>query len=137
VVAIALVPTLIYVVSVQALSTENAGIDIGSTAGAYFGLFLLAAVFTAIGVCCSSFTSNAVVAFIISALVCLLLYIGFSAISEIPAVSGGLDYYVEMLGIDFHYQSVRRGVVDSRDLVYFLSLIAVFLFLSYRNLVRR
>lgn len=137
VVAIALIPTIIYVIAIQALSTEDAGIDVGSTIGSYLGLFLLASVFTAIGICCSSSTVNAVVAFIVSALVCLLLYIGFAAISRIPSLSTGADYYIEMLGIDFHYESLSRGVIDSRDLIYFLSLIIFFLFFTYRNLIRR
>lgn len=137
VVAIALIPTVIYVVSIQALSTSDAGIDVGSTTGSYLGLFFLAAVFTAIGICCSSFTGNAVVAFITGALACLLFYIGFEAISRIPAFNAGADYYLEMFGIAFHYESISRGVMDSRDIIYFLSIIIIFLFFTYRNLIRR
>lgn len=137
VVAIALIPTVIYVVSIQALSSGDAGIDVGSTTGSYLGLFFLAAVFTAIGICCSSFTGNAVVAFITGALACLLFYIGFTAISRIPAFNAGADYYLEMFGIAFHYESISRGVLDSRDVIYFLSIIIIFLFFTYRNLIRR
>lgn len=136
VVWIALLPTLIYIISIQQLSAEG-GIDMGATIGSYIGLFFLASVFTAIGVCCSSFTNNAVVAFIVSAFACFILYSGFNAISRIPALEAGADYYVEMLGIDFHYKSISRGVVDSRDLIYFLSLIILFLVITYRNLVKR
>lgn len=136
VVWIALLPTLIYIISIQQLSAEG-GIDMGATTGSYIGLFFLASVFTAIGVCCSSFTNNAVVAFILSAFACFILYSGFNAISRIPALEAGADYYVEMLGIDFHYRSISRGVVDSRDLIYFLSLIILFLVITYRNLVKR
>jgi ABC-2 type transport system permease protein len=133
VVLIALLPTLIYFFSIRALSATN-GIDTGATLGSYAGLIFLSAAFTAIGVCCSSFTSNAVVAFIASAFFCFLFYSGFDAISRAPALSGNLDYYIEMLGIDFHYRSISRGVIDSRDLIYFLSLIYFFLFLTKRNL---
>ena len=98
------------------------GIDTGATLGSYLGLFFLAAVFTAISVWCSSLTSNAVVAFILSAFACFLIYSGFNAISRIPAFTAGADYYIEMLGIDFHYKSISRGVIDSRDLIYFLSI---------------
>ncbi|HZG23280.1 MAG TPA: ABC transporter permease subunit [Chitinophagaceae bacterium] len=136
VIFIALVPTLFYMVSIEALS-ETGGIDTGATTGSYFGLLFLAGVFSAIGLFCSSFTSNAVISFLISAAACLLLYSGFEIISRIPAFSAGPDYYIEMLGIDFHYRSISRGLIDSRDLVYFISMIAVFLFFTHRNLVRR
>src|SRR5262249_11406062 len=120
VVLIALLPTLLYIFSIQTLSS-NEGIDTGATMGSYIGLIFLAAVFTAIGICTSSFTGNAVVAFIISLIGCALLYYGFSAISRLPVLSSGADYYVEMAGIDFHYRSVSRGVIDTRDLIYFIS----------------
>lgn len=136
VVFIALLPTLIYVISVRQLSAE-AGLDTGGTLGSYLGLMFLAAVFTAIGLCCSSLTPNAVVAFILSAFACFVLYSGFNAVSRIPALEAGPDYYVGMLGIDFHYRSISRGVVDSRDLVYFLSVITFFLVFTGRNLLKR
>lgn len=136
VVVIALIPTLVYIFSVQALSSHS-GIDTGATAGSYIGLFFLAAVFTAIGVCASSFTNNAVVAFISSLIACALLYYGFNAISKMAGLSGGADYYVELIGIDAHYKSISRGVVDSRDIIYFLSLIFLFLTVTNRNLLKR
>jgi len=137
IVALALLPTLVYVFSIQALSGENAGLDVGGTIGSYIGLFFLAAVFTAIGICCSSLTSNAVIAFIISAFACFLLYMGFNAISRIAALASGADYYIEMMGIDFHYRSISRGVVDLRDIIYFISLIGFFLLFTQRNLIKR
>ena len=133
---IALLPTVLYTISLQALS-ENAGLDTGATIGSYTGLLLLSAVFTAIGICSSSFTGNAVVAFIISAFACFLFYNGFDAISRIPAFHAGADYYLEMLGINFHYTSISRGLIDSRDVVYFLSLVFFFLSLIHYKLVRR
>jgi ABC-2 type transport system permease protein len=136
VVVVALLPTLVYFFSIQRLSS-NEGIDTGATAGSYIGLFFLAAVFTAISICMSSFTSNAVVALIISLIACALLYYGFSAISRLPALAGGADYYTEMIGIDFHYRSISRGVIDSRDLVYFTSIIFLFLTITNRNLLKR
>lgn len=136
VVIIALVPTIIYAFSIESLSALG-GIDTGGTIGSYIGLIFLAAVFVAIGICCSSFTGNAVVAFIAGAFVCFLLYSGFNAISRIPALASGADYYVEMLGIDFHYRSISRGVVDSRDIIYFLSVVLFFLVLTSRNLLKR
>lgn len=136
VVFIALLPTLIYIISVQQLSAEG-GIDTGATIGSYIGLFFLSAVFTAIGACCSSYTSNAVVAFIIGGFACFILHSGFNAISRIPAFDSGADYYIEMAGIDFHYRSISRGVVDTRDIIYFFSVIGLFLTLTHRNLVKR
>ncbi len=136
VVFIALIPTIIYILAVQALSS-NEGLDLGATIGSYIGLFFLAAVFTAIGICCSSFTNNAVVAFITALIACALLYYGFSAISKLSAFQGGADYYIEMLGIDFHYRSISRGLIDTRDIVYFLSMISLFFIISHQNILKR
>jgi ABC-2 type transport system permease protein len=136
VVLIALIPTVVYYFSVQQLSS-NEGIDTGAAIGSYIGLFFLAAVFTSISICISSFTNNAVVAFIISLISCALLYYGFSAISRILGFSGGLDYYIEMIGIDFHYRSISRGVIDTRDIIYFVSVIYLFLTITKRNLLKR
>jgi ABC-2 type transport system permease protein len=136
VVLIALLPTLVYIISIQRLSS-NEGLDMGATIGSYIGLFFLAAVFTAISICCSSFTSNAVIAFIASLLGCALVYYGFSAISQLPAFQNGPDYYIEMIGIDFHYRSISRGLIDTRDIIYFLSLIVLFFAITDHNLSRR
>jgi ABC-2 type transport system permease protein len=136
VVLIALLPTLIYPFSLQQLSATG-GIDAGGTIGSYIGLVLLTACFVAIGICCSSLTANAVVAFITSAFLCVVIYGAFTAISHIPVFQGGADYYLEMLGIDFHYRSLSRGVVDTRDVIYFISIIVLFLVITHRNLVRR
>lgn len=136
VVLIALLPTIVYYFSVQSMAS-GPGMDTGATVGAYIGLFFLAAVFTAIGICASSFTSNAVIAFITALLACALLYYGFSAISSLVENSGGLDYYIEMMGIDFHYRSISRGVIDTRDIIYFVSVAVVVLCITNRNLIKR
>jgi ABC-2 type transport system permease protein len=132
---IAILPTVIYVFTISRLSTG--GIDTGGIAGSYIGLFFLAAVFTAIGICCSSFTTNAVVSFLLSAFACFVIYSAFSALSTIPVFESGAGYFIEMLGIDTHYHSISRGVIDSRDIVYFASVVILFLFLTARNLVKR
>ncbi|MEO6550614.1 MAG: ABC transporter permease subunit [Ferruginibacter sp.] len=131
-----IVPTFIYVFTISQLSAGG-GIDTGGIAGSYTGLFLLASVFAAIGLCCSSFTNNAVVAFLVSAFSCLVLYFGFNAVSKLTAFQGKADYFIEMIGIDFHYRSVSRGLLDSRDLVYFASLVMLFLFITVKNLYKR
>jgi ABC-2 type transport system permease protein len=136
VVIIALLPTVVYFFSIQQLSGQN-GIDVGASIGSYIGLLFLAAVFVAIGICCSSLTNNTVVAFIVSAFFCFIIYSGFNAVSSIPSFAAGADYYIEMMGIDFHYRSISRGVIDSRNLIYFLSIIFFFLIFTNRNLAKR
>jgi ABC-2 type transport system permease protein len=136
VVLIALLPTIVYIITISQLS-ETGSIDTGGIMGSYIGLFFLVATFVAIGIFCSSFTNNAVVAFMAAGFLCFLLYSGFHAVSRIPALEAKADYYVEMLGIDFHYRSISRGVVDSRDIIYFLSVIAFFLVFTGRNLQKR
>ncbi len=133
---LAILPTIIYIVTIKALSAQG-GIDSGGILGSYIGLFFLVAVFAAIGLCCSGFTNNAVVAFLISAFSCLILYFGFNALSKLPLFASGSDYYIEMLGIDFHYRSTSRGVLDSRDLVYFISMIFIFLLTTVKNLHKK
>ena len=113
------------------------GIDIGGTAGSYVGLLMLSAVFTAVGIAASSFTNNTVVAFIAGAFVCFLLYSGFDAISKLPLFKSDLGYYIEMIGINFHYRSISRGVIDIRDIIYFLSIITLFLLITQRNVSRK
>ncbi|HTB51322.1 MAG TPA: gliding motility-associated ABC transporter permease subunit GldF [Ferruginibacter sp.] len=131
-----IVPTFLYIFTIKALSAGG-GIDSGGITGSYIGLFLLATVFSAIGLCCSSFTNNAVVAFLLSAFACLLLYFGFNAVSKLPVFQGSADYYIEMLGIDFHYRSISRGVLDTRDIVYFGSIIYLFLLITVKNLHKK
>lgn len=131
-----IVPTLIYVVTITALSASGK-IDTGGIAGSYAGLILLSAVFAAISLCCSSFTNNSVVAFLISGFVCLILYFGFSAVSRLPFIAGNADYYIEQAGLDFHYRSLSRGVLDTRDIIYFLSIIVISLFITMKNIRRR
>jgi ABC-2 type transport system permease protein len=133
---IALVPTLVYYFTINHLAATS-GIDAGAATGSYIGLILLTGVFTAIGVCISSFTTNSVVAFIISLIASVLFYYGFSALSELPLFENGADYYIEMIGIDFHYQSISRGVIDTRDVIYFVSLIIFFLLVTKQNLEKR
>ena len=129
-------PTLIYIVTIKSLSASG-NIDTGGIAGSYLGLLLLAAVFAAISLCCSSFTSNAVVSFLISVFVGLILYFGFNAISKLPVFQGSADYYIEMIGIDFHYKSISRAVLDSRDVIYFFSIIFLSLLITVKNLQKR
>lgn len=128
---IALLPTLIYYVTINSLAATT-GIDAGAAAGAYLGLAFLTAVFTSIGIYISSVTTNSVVAFIGTALALVLLYYGFTAISQLAP--GGWDYFIELLGIESHYRSISRGVLDTRDVIYFISLILLFLLLTRQTI---
>ncbi|HEY4153807.1 MAG TPA: ABC transporter permease subunit [Puia sp.] len=136
VIGIALIPTWIYYFSVQQLAAGT-GMDTGAAFGAYIGLFLLTAVFAAIALCCSSFTTNSIIAFIASGFSCFLIYTGFHAISRISSLPAGFDYYIDMLGIDFHYRNMSRGLITMRDAVYFISVILFFLILTKNNLNKR
>lgn len=136
VIFISLLPTLLYVFTIYSLSASG-GVDGGAIAGSYIGLFLLASAFAAINLWCSSLTSNAVIAFMLGAFSCLVLYFGFNALSSIPVFVGNADYYIEMAGIDFHYRSISRGVIDTRDMVYFISVLAFFLFCTQKNLDKK
>ena len=136
IVALALLPTVCYAFTLQHLSATN-GIDWGSTMGSYIGLLFLSAAFTAAGICCSSFTNNTVVAFVAAAFICFLLYSGFEALSRLPVFKGHWDYYIEMLGINFHYKNISRGVVDTRDVVYFISVCWLLLFITQKNISKK
>lgn len=137
IVGIALIPTLIYIVSVYWLAMADAALDFGVLAGAYFGLLLLAAAFTAVGCFASTLTDNQIVSFLMAAIICFILYFGFEAISRIPAFRGGADYYLEKLGMDYHYNYLNNGRLDSRSVLYFLSVIFLFLATTRFSLQRR
>lgn len=133
----ALVPTLVYYVALRQLAVSPADVDTGGIIGSYIGLFLLGSVFTAIGLWASSLSSQMVVSFLLSVFACFILYAGFDALSGIAAFSGGLDYYLQLLGIKAHYQSVSRGVVGVQDVIYFLSVDGLFLYLTKLSLDKR
>ncbi|HEU4553314.1 MAG TPA: gliding motility-associated ABC transporter substrate-binding protein GldG [Chitinophaga sp.] len=137
IVLISLIPTLVYYLAIHQLRAPNVHLDNGAIAGSYLGLLLLGIVFTAIGIWASSLTGNAVIAFLVAVFTCFLFFNGFDALSKIPAFSGGADYYLQMAGIKFHYTSISRGVVDSRDVIYFASVVVLMLFLSRLSLQRR
>ncbi len=124
---IAIMPTFIYFYTVYVLASPAGNIDVGGILGSYFGLFFLGAVFVAIGVFCSSVTSNQIVAFILGVFLCFFIYLAFSFLSQFGIFIGKNDYLVESLGLSAHYDAMGKGVVDSRDVVYFLSMIAAFL----------
>ncbi len=132
-----LLPTAIYYITIHTLAATPGGVDTGAIVGSYIGLFFLGSVFTAIGIWCSSLSKNTVVAFLLSVFFCFMLYSGFDTLSHISLFSGGLDYYLQLLGISYHYDSISRGVITLQDIVYFLSMVIFFLYLTKLSLDKR
>jgi ABC-2 type transport system permease protein len=124
-VLLALLPGIIYYISVWNLGATPGNLDKGGTMGAFIGLFFLAAVYASAGVFASSLTDNQVIAFIIAVTVCFLLFIGFDSFAYLPGLKK-IDEVVMRLGINEHYKSISRGVIDLRDIFYFIAVIAVF-----------
>jgi ABC-2 type transport system permease protein len=138
IVLFALVPTLVYYFSVDTLGTPQGNIDTGAVIGSYIGLFLLGSSFTAIGLFASSVSKNQVIAFTIAVFLSFFFYSGFDSLSTILSLQ---DLGLQGLGITEHYQSISRGVLDTRDLMYFLVLDAFFiwvtLFVLYKQNARK
>ncbi|PWG05184.1 gliding motility-associated ABC transporter permease subunit GldF [Polaribacter aquimarinus] len=125
-VVVALTPTLTYVYTVYSLGNPVGNIDFGSTMGSYLGLFFLASAYTAVGLFTSTLSKNQIVAFILGVFITFFLYYGFDAISN----SLGNDLTIKKLGINEHFKSISRGVLDTRDIIYFLSVTFFFLFIT-------
>ncbi|MDR3180642.1 MAG: gliding motility-associated ABC transporter permease subunit GldF, partial [Prevotellaceae bacterium] len=119
----ALLPTLVYVYSIYIMGNPAGNMDMGGTWGSYIGLFFLSAVYAAIGIFASSVTSNQIVAYIVAAALCFFFYTGFDGLAQLSIFSS-LDRFILQLGINEHYKSISRGVIDSRDVLYFASVIA-------------
>ncbi|SFN96823.1 gliding motility-associated ABC transporter permease subunit GldF [Salegentibacter flavus] len=127
-VILAIIPSFLYLITIHQLGNPVGNFDVGATLGSYLGLIFLAGCYTAIGIFSSSLTQNQIVAFIIAVFLCFLSYFAFEGISS-ASISGG-NYGLEYLGISYHYQSISRGVIDSRDVIYFISFIFLFLKLT-------
>lgn len=125
----AIVPTLIYFYSVSNLGNPQGNIDAPGTWGSYLGLVFLISGFASIGIFASAITTNQIVSFILAAFLCYITYIGFDAISGLDGLHE-VQYYIQNLGINEHYRSMSRGVIDTRDIIYFFSLSYIFLFLT-------
>ncbi|MDR3134034.1 MAG: gliding motility-associated ABC transporter permease subunit GldF [Prevotellaceae bacterium] len=121
---LALLPTLVYYISVYLLGHPVGNIDAGGTWGSYIGLLLLAAGYAAIGVFASSLTDNQIISFIVAAAGCFFFYLGFDGLA---ALFPSADELLLLFGINGHYRSLSRGVVDVRDVLYFAGLIALFI----------
>jgi gliding motility-associated transport system permease protein len=124
-VLMALLPGIIYYISVYMLGETPGNLDKGGTLGAFIGLFFLASVYASAGIFASSVTDNQVVAFILAVLICFFLFTGFDSFAYLPGLRK-IDEFVIRLGIDEHYKSISRGVLDIKDVVYFISVAVIF-----------
>ena len=128
---IVLIPTFVYVYSIHELGNPVGNLDYGSISGSYLGLFLLASSFASIGIFTSTLSKNQVVAFLLGICMVFLFYYGFDAVSSL---FGDYSYTIKLFGMNEHYKSISRGVIDSRDVLYFMSIIIFFLFVSKQKL---
>lgn len=124
-----LIPTLLYFLSVYWLGNPVGSIDVGGTWGSFIGLFLLAAIYTAVGIFSSACTDNQIIAFILAIIISFFFFTGFESAAGIGLPSGISNVLVQF-GINEHYRSISRGLVDSRDLIYFISVSGAFLLLT-------
>ncbi len=130
-VAICLLPSLLYVIIVSNYTLPHQSLDFGSTLGSYFGLLFLISAFTSIGIFTSTLTENQIVAYILGAFICFVFYIGFSSIASF---FGSFSNTIDYIGMDYHYKSISRGVLDTRDIIYFLSVSIIFYFTTILKL---
>lgn len=130
-IAMAILPTLIYVYVISQLGMKDSPIDLGSTLGSYFGLLFLIGGYASIGIFTSTLSENQIVAFIVSVFLCFLFYYGFEGASGF--FESGRDY-VSRIGMEYHFKSMGRGVIDTRDVIYFISISFFFLMLTVQQL---
>lgn len=135
-VLISLIPCLVFYFSISALGNPPGNIDFGATIGAFIGLFFLAAIYSAIGIFASALSDNQIVAFILALLLSLFFYQGFDMLVTFPGLQH-LDLFLLNLGINEHYKSISRGVIDSRDIVYYLAVISLFILFTKTKLQSR
>ncbi len=124
-VLLSLLPCLVYYVSVYILGETQGNLDKGGTLGAFIGLFFLASVYASAGIFASSLTDNQVIAFIIAVLICFFLFMGFDSFAYLPGLKK-LDEFILRLGINEHYKSISRGVLDIKDVAYFIAVVVIF-----------
>lgn len=127
---VALLPTLTYAYTIYQLANPIGDIDFGSAIGSYIGLLFLAATYTSIGLFTSTLSKNQIVAFILGVMITFFLFYGFDAIS----ISLGNELAIKKMGINEHFKSISRGVIDTRDTIYFLSVTVFFLFITKTRL---
>lgn len=133
----AILPTILYYVTIYQLGAPKGNLDSGAILGSYIGLIFLSGVFVAIGLFASSLTNNQVVGFILGTFLCFIFYWGFLFFSRLPIFVAKVDDIVQMIGIDYHYRIISKGIIDTRNVVYFLTVILVFIWMTQTSLERR
>ena len=133
---LALIPTLLYVYTVWQLGDPVGNLDVGSTLGSYFGLLFLIAAYTSIGIFTSTLSQNQIVAFIAAVFICFIMYFGFEGLAAAD-MFGDFSNTVEKIGMKRHFDSIARGVIDTRDVIYFVSVTIFFLYLTAVQLKKR
>ncbi len=133
---IAIVPTFVFFISVYKLGSPVGNVDVGGSWGSYIGLVFLATVYVSVGVFCSSVSENQIVSFILAMVITFILYFGMDAFSLMFSLQKG-EYFLQGLSISRHYQSMSRGVIDTRDVVYFLSVSSIFILITKFKLQSR
>jgi ABC-2 type transport system permease protein len=126
--ALAIIPTVIYYFTVYQLGSPKGNLDTGAIIGSYIGLFFLAAAFIAIGIFSSSITDNIIVSFIIASLLSFVVHWGFSYLANLPFWSEQVKSIIESVGMNYHYASISKGAIFIKDIVYFVSVVLVFTF---------
>lgn len=132
---IALLPTLLYYYSVYQLGSPQGNIDSAAVVGSYLGLLLLGATFASIGLLASSVTDNQIVAFVIGSVLCYFLYDGIQQLANV--FSGTTQFFISYLSLGYHYEALSRGVIDSRNVIYLVSVTFLMLFLTKQNLISK
>ncbi|MFZ1748790.1 MAG: gliding motility-associated ABC transporter permease subunit GldF [Saprospiraceae bacterium] len=127
-VVFALIPTFVYYYSIYQLGSPVGNLDSGAITGSYIGLFFLGASFVAIGMFSSSLTDNQIIAFLLGAFLCFFFHWAFVYVARMPIFATNLDVFIQKLGINYHYNSISKGLLDTRDITYFLSVIFIFLY---------
>jgi len=135
-VLMSLLPTLIYVYSVYNLSSPVGSIDMGLIWGSYIALIFLSAIYIAVSLFASSITNNQIVSFITGMALCFLMYTGIDFISTLPVFSGW-ENEISYMGIGSHYTPMARGIIDSKDISWFVMVSAIFIFLTNENIGKR
>ncbi|PWL39132.1 gliding motility-associated ABC transporter permease subunit GldF [Flagellimonas aquimarina] len=130
---IAVLPTVIYVFAISNLGMTTGNYDLGVVLGSYFGLLFLIGTYTSIGLFSSTLSDNQIVSFIIGILICFLLFNGFDAISSLFS-NGETQQLLQKIGAKSHFDSIARGIIDTADLLYFISLTLFFLYLTFVRL---
>ena len=125
-VAIALLPTSLYYFSVYQLGSPVGNLDSGAIFGSYIGLFFLAAAFVAMGMFASAISDNQIVAFILGTLICFMVHWAFLYLANLEFWGPRWSNFIQSLGLNYHYSSISKGALDTRDLVYFVSVVLLF-----------